>query len=498
VMGLSFKPVLLLMFGRTIAFAISFAVPVVLVRILDPAAFGTYKQLFLIYATLFSVVQFGMAESLFYFLPLAPHKQGRYVVNSLLVSAGAGLACLGCLALGRSKISQWMNNGELSGYIPWVGIFLLLMTVSAFLEIVLTSRKRYLWASFSYGFSDLLRATFLLVPVLLFRDVEWLLLGAVTFAALRFCGALLSLWRDFGGELRPDLTLLKQQLTYAMPFQLAVLVETLQANFHQYAVSYHFDAATFAIYAVGCLQIPLVELLYGPAGHVMMVRMSEEMRAGRSQALLAIWHVVTRKLALVFFPLVGLLVVTANELIVVLFTESYRESVPIFMFWSTLVFVAAFPTDGVLRVYAATRFILLLNAVRLIFILASINWFVSVFHLSGAVMVTVIATFIGKGLALVRMKDLFQIGLAQLLPWRGLGGIFLAAAAAGLLALLVESMLDISMLPLLFITSFVYAVSYLTVLLRVNLLPAVERLAFTGWWQGFTRGATRAEELMRS
>ena len=33
------------------------------------AEFGTYKQLFLIYATLFGVAQLGMAESLYYFIP---------------------------------------------------------------------------------------------------------------------------------------------------------------------------------------------------------------------------------------------------------------------------------------------------------------------------------------------------------------------------------------------------------------------------------------------
>jgi len=470
----------------------------VLVRVFDQTEFGTYKQLFLIVSTLYGIAQLGMAESLFYFLPLASHERGRYVLNSLLVLAAAGLACLGFLALARWKISLWMNNSELSGYIPWIGTYLLLMIASAVLEIVLISRKRYLWASFSYAFSDLLRAIVLIVPALLFRQLEWLLLGAVAFAAVRLCAALFYLRHEFGGELRPDTALLNKQLAYALPFQMAVLVEILQANFHQYAVSYYFDAATFAIYAVGCLQVPLVDLLFTPASNVMMVRMSEEIRDGQSKALLAIWHDTTRMLALVFFPLLGLLLVSASDLIVFLFTESYRDSVPIFMIWSTIILLATLQTDGVLRVYAETRFILLLNAIRLVFIVASINWFLSAFHLLGAVIVTVLATFIGKGLALVRIKSLLRIGLAQLLPWRGLVGIFIAAAAAGLLALTVESALDIPKLPLLLITGVVYTVSYLTVLFRFNLLTEDERLAFAGWLQRFSAGAAKAGELLRS
>ncbi len=113
-------------------------------------------------------------------------------------------------------------------------------------------------------------------------------------------------------------------------------------------------------------------------------------------------------------------------------------------------------------------------------------------------MVTAIAVFIGKGLALVRMTRLLQVSFSQLLPWRGLAGIFIAAAAAGLLALMVESALDLAKLPRLFITSLVYTVSYLTLLLRFNVLIEDERLACTGWWQRFTAGTTKAGELIRN
>src|SRR3989338_6047486 len=81
----TFKPALLLMSGRAIGFVAVFFLPVVLVRIFDQAEFGTYKQLFLIYSTVYGIAQLGMAESLFYFLPIAPKEAGKYVTNSMLV-----------------------------------------------------------------------------------------------------------------------------------------------------------------------------------------------------------------------------------------------------------------------------------------------------------------------------------------------------------------------------------------------------------------------------
>src|SRR5688500_20400552 len=77
--------------GRAPGVAIAFAIPLVLARTFDQAEFGTYKQLFLIYATLFGLAQVGMAESLYYFVPRAPPKAGRHAANAITALAPAGL-----------------------------------------------------------------------------------------------------------------------------------------------------------------------------------------------------------------------------------------------------------------------------------------------------------------------------------------------------------------------------------------------------------------------
>ena len=83
-----FRPALLLMSGRTVAFAATFFIPLVLARIFDPAQFGTYKQLFLIWGTVYSIAQLGMASSLYYFLPRAPRMAGPYVANCPAIPRG--------------------------------------------------------------------------------------------------------------------------------------------------------------------------------------------------------------------------------------------------------------------------------------------------------------------------------------------------------------------------------------------------------------------------
>ncbi|MBI2358862.1 MAG: oligosaccharide flippase family protein [Deltaproteobacteria bacterium] len=491
----TFKPALLLGSGRVLAFAATFFIPIVLVRVFDQAEFGTYKQIFLIFFTLYGLVQFGMAESLFYFLPLAPKKGGRYVLNAILALAAAGLVFLGLLEISREKVASLLSNADLARHMTLLGIYLLLMAISAVLEIVMISRKRYLWATFSYAVSDFLRAVFLIVPVVLMRHMDWLLIGAVAFAAVRLGATLLYVRYEFSGEMKPDPSLFRQQLAYALPFQMSVLLAILESNFHSYTVSYNFDPATFAVYDVGCLQIPLVEFLALSVSNVLMVRMGEELRDGRQGNALALWHDVTRKLALVFFPLLALVLVSAEDVIVFLFTESYRASVPVFMVWSVTILFAAFQTDGVLRVYAQNRFLLVLNALKLVLVAALTYWFISLFGLPGAALVAVFTLFVDKALALVRMRTLLRSPLSRLLPWKSLVAILAVAGVAGVVALVVKSQLVIPTLPLLLATGMVYTVSYVALIYGFGLLSEEERFAATSWLQKWAFLRSRAGDV---
>jgi O-antigen/teichoic acid export membrane protein len=481
-----------LMIGRTLGFAVAFCLPLILIRIFDQAEFGTYKQLFLIYTTLFGIAQLGMAESLYYFLPKAASERGRYVLNSTLALVIAGLLCVAGLVSARSSVSNWMSNSQLQPLLPFLGIFLLLMLTSAGLEIVMIARQRYPWASWSYALSDLARAAFCLLPVLVLPTLEVLLLGAIAFGLLRLGAAWWYLALEFGSGFRLDWQLLKQQLIYALPFEIYVLVHIVQENFHQYVVSYNFDAATFAIYAVGCLQIPLVDLVASSTANVMMVRMTEEIRDGRSNRVAAMWQDTTRKLALVFFPLVGLLLVNARELIVLLFTENYLASTPIFMVGSLSILLAVFPIDGVLRVYAQTRFLVVLNLIRLLVIVVFIHWFLSTWHLVGAVLITVVAAAIGKGLGLAKMKGLMQVRFSELLPWRTMADIAGVSVAAALLALVVKSGAGLPTLPLLVTTSLVYTASYLALAIGFRLLHETERTEIAHWLRSWSAGPSNA------
>ena len=490
-----FRPALLIMSGRTLAFAATFFIPVVLVRIFDPTQFGTYKQLFLVFSTVNLIAQVGMASSLYYFVPRAAHDAGRFVANSQLFLGTAGLAGFGVLVFAAPKLAHWLSNSELSRYLPWIGLYLFLMMLSASLEIVLIARGKYFWASACYALSDLARAAAFILPVILFRQLEWLLKGAVAVAFLRVVLTLFYFRREFRGSFKPNRVLFQGQMAYALPFAAAIFVDILQASLPQYAVSHWFNPATFAIFSVGCLQIPLVDFAASPTSDVMMVKMQERLSEGNKPAVLAIWHDTTWKLAVLFFPLVVFCVVAARQIIVLLYTVRYEASVPIFMAWSSMILLSILQVDGVMRVFAQTRFLLALNLMRLGIIAALLKWSLSGFGLLGPVLAIVLATLAFKAGALIRMKRLLGIGAAQLLPWGSLAALLGAALGAGTVAWAVKMVMHAATVPLLCAMWTACAATYIALVWYFDLLNSDERQAIARWARKLQLATARAFSL---
>jgi O-antigen/teichoic acid export membrane protein len=476
-----FRPVFALMCGRTLAFAATFFIPVVLARVFDPAHFATYKQLFLIYSTVYLITQAGMASSLYYFVPRAPRDAGRFAANSMIFLGAAGLVGFGALLIVKPRVAHWMNNPELARYIIWIGLYLFLMMLSATLEIVLISRRRYGWASASYAAFDIARAAASILPVLLYRNLDGLFKGLVLVAFLRAGTTLFYFRTEFRDTFRFDKTLLRSQLAYAMPFALAIVVEIVQGSLPQYVVAWLSSPATFAVFAVGCLSVPLVDMAASPTSDVMMVQMQESLSAGRLRSVLGIWHETTGKLALLFFPLAALMVVGAREIIVLLFTAKYLASIPIFMAWSMTILFATLQVDGVLRVFAQTRLLLWLNLTRLAIIAGLIQLSLSKFSLIGPVLVILLATLAFKAGALVRIKRLLGISAGELLPWRNLAGLLGASAGAGAVAVGVKSQLHLPALPLLVAGCSVFTVVYALLVWYLDLLSIGERRAIANY-----------------
>jgi len=120
--------------------------------------------------------------------------------------------------------------------------------------------------------------------------------------------------------------MMRAQLAYALPLGAAAMLSMAQLDLHSYFVARSFDAATFAIYAVGCFQLPFLYIVNESVGAVMIPTVSRLQLENQQDEIVRLVTRMMRKLAALYFPLYACLLVTGREFVTVLFTESYARA----------------------------------------------------------------------------------------------------------------------------------------------------------------------------
>src|SRR5436853_4605254 len=108
------------------------------------------------------------------------------------------------LTITREQSARWFNNSEFSSIAPLIGLYVAVTLASAPLEVVMIGRGRNRWAAAIYAISDIVRAVFLLVPVVISPRMDVLLAGSIVFGTLRLVAAFAFFSHEFRNDLRLD------------------------------------------------------------------------------------------------------------------------------------------------------------------------------------------------------------------------------------------------------------------------------------------------------
>ncbi|MBI3802678.1 MAG: oligosaccharide flippase family protein [Nitrospirae bacterium] len=468
---------LILIVGRAASFLFTFFIPIFLARNLAPAEYGTFKQIFLVFTTLYLILQGGMVQSLYYFIPQDPARRSAWVFQSaLFVTAAGGLAAVAVL-LGGNGLALYFSNPALGEFIPKLALFTLLMLGSSYLETTLIAQQRMAAGSAAFFLSEIVRGLFIIVPLLIDPSLSSVVSGLIAFAMIRFLATAIFTIRSVITPVAFPLSLfdagrLKTQLAYALPFGVAVLVDIIQQNLHQYVVGNLFDPATFAIYSVGIMQLPIVDFIYTPATQVLMVRMTPLLKSESGEERLALWHDVTARLALFFFPAAFFFCLIAPDFITLLFTNKYSQSIPLFQLSVLTILPAALLSDGMLRCYAEIRFILVTTVLKSLLTVGLIIVLIKTAGLTGAALTAVITVYFGKLIMLWKIQKRMAVSWRRFLPWANLSGtILLAGGVAAPLALLRHTIVLQPFTALALLTTLYWTI-YAALLFSTPLLPS--------------------------
>ncbi|HKQ75640.1 MAG TPA: lipopolysaccharide biosynthesis protein [Blastocatellia bacterium] len=321
----------LLMAANVVATMMSFALPLALVRTMSQAEYGLYKQAFQIMASALCLLNLQVAVSVFYFFERAPGKRLQVALNVMLFYGLVGALVFLSFLIWPNWVTLIFQGADLVPHVPLLGFAIFCWLVSTNLDAVPIAVGDVRMASALIVAFQFTKAVVMVVAGLAFGSLDAILVAAVIQGLLQIAFMVIYIRRRLGRFfVAVDWPLFREQIGNALPFGVGGIAAIVQSDMHSYFVSHYFDPAAFAIYAVGCFQLPLLSMLATSFANALNPELAKHKEVNDYQAIIELWMDVIRKLAFFFAPAFALLLVLRREFITLLFTENYSASIPIF------------------------------------------------------------------------------------------------------------------------------------------------------------------------
>ena len=467
--------------AKSIAFALNFALPLVLVRRLDQREFGLYKQVFLIVGTAVITLPVGFSMSAYYFLP-REETRGRIVLNILLFYLAIGMALALALVFYPELLAAIFRNTDVVNYGPLIALVSFFWILSAPLETVVIANNESKLATFLIVFAQLSKAVLLLFAALSIGSVRAIIYAGVVHGVIQvvvFGWYLTSRFGSWWSDV--SWSTMKRQLAYALPLGLAAFLLRAHSDLHNYFVSYKFTASDYAIYAIGCFNIIFMDIVTDAVGSVMIPRVNYLQTLGERREIIELLARMLRKVAVLFLPLYFFLLVVGREFITFLFTERYLASWPIFAVNLTLIPLSLFSLayDPVVRAYPEYRFFLIkLRTVLLLVLLIALNLLTNWLGLVGAITAVVLLVMTENTITAWKSARILGVKARDVVLLKDVGKILLAALVAAAVTWIVRGIV-IPSRPIitLSICAVVFGIVFAGMVLMLRVLTREERLA---------------------
>lgn len=434
-----------LLAAKIIGFALSFALPLIIVRALTQDDVGHYREAFQVITNAVIILPLGFSMSAYYFLAREEDRRPAAVFNILIFNfVVGGLAAL-TLFLFPGLVGDFFKAPELTELGPVIGIVIWISIFAAFLETVAIANSEAKMATYFIVFASLSKTILMGGAVLAIGSVGGIVYAALIQAVIQTVILLIYLRSRFPGFWRtftPSFFL--EQAKYAVPFGLTAIIWIAQNDIHNYFVMYKFSSAEFAIYAYGCFQLPLVVMLSDSVSSVLIPHMNTLQRSGDRDEMIRLTVRAMQKLALVFFPLYVFLMITAGTFITTLFTHQYDASVPIFMINLTLLPFGILITDPIVRSYKELgRFFLLTRTIVFMLLVGVLFLGLDQLGLVGIIAVAVGALLLEKFICETMIIRKLGVGLQHLPLLKNVGKTAVISVVAGIVTFFVYSNLHV-------------------------------------------------------
>lgn len=329
--------------ARLLNQALALLSPLLLVRLLEIAEYGRYRQFMATAMFITSLAGFALSANLNYLIARSPDRESVDISNTCLLMLGVSVVSALLIVLLR----PWLVPPEIAG--SWL---LLAVYVFLFLNLeVLVSYwlahgqsvqvMGYTLAVTVWRLLTLLAATFWL------RDVELIFVTLICAEALKNLWIYVYLRRRGLLVFRWDRAAMREQVRLAAPLGAGSVLYKLN-DFGKVVVANQMGAVPLAIYTTAAYQVPLVNIVQGALADVIFPDMVRRSRRDPAQGLL-LWKRAQVLIFAVICPAWALMTYWAEPIVRLLFTDAYVAAVPYFQVFLLLMLRQCFQFSTPLR-----------------------------------------------------------------------------------------------------------------------------------------------------
>jgi O-antigen/teichoic acid export membrane protein len=424
----------------------------VLARIVPKTQIATYQQLNLLYGIVSPLFLGGVPAALLYFIPRAadPEERARWVMRAYLILSGMGaVAVIGAIAF-RGVLATAFSNPGLEHALVLYAPFLFCAFVSAVGPPALVACRRPRAAAVLNAALGIAIFTASVVAAVISPTGSSLALGlTIAGATLAVCSVTL-VWRTvklrLGDPWRTNG--MREILVYGLPLALTGVAGTLGFQLDRIVVGSQFSPATFAIYALGAVEIPIGLLIGQAVTNVLVPILTLRWRDGDRAGMVAVWRAAMAKTSTVLFPLFTFLMAMSADVIRTLYGAGYSGSLTVFRIYLFLIPMRVATWGLIPQAIGRTRInlaaslvILIANAVVAILLVGPLG-------IVGAALAGPTSTLVAAAFYLVRLRPLTGFRIRDLVPIRSMSVTFVIAVVCALPLLLIQRVGDPSVLRL--------------------------------------------------
>lgn len=413
--------------GRILAMIAGFLMPIILTRYLTQENYGLYSQFNVLVGFMSSIFSFGMQSNLYYYFPNSDERKQKTLVGNTWFTMVAFAIVALIILLFPTTASLFIGNKKLMKFslLVAIGIFLSIPILLIFPLFVTRGDKTM---SVIYPpIEALFRVGIVLGTALIFKTIESILLSMVVYFVLQFVFVTIyaswpyrkvkSNWFDWN--------LLKSQFTYAAPFGLAVVLNTVFNRFDKMLCISFITPEEFAIYSLAFYGIPGIHQVYDSVGEVNILNMSAAYKENKIEETISLAQSYVTRLMSFSIPVILGVFVFANVIFEFLFTTEYLKAIPFFRIYVFSFVIGAFGAGLVLRATGKTRYTLKAYLRSAVIYLPFAYFSIKYYGTWGAIITAMLGLLLPKLFQISFEMKILNVKLWQYLPWGKIGKIML-------------------------------------------------------------------------